>query len=168
MENKGNPPHVDLSTERQVREYRIVNGLCHAYGKSLSQGIWPSVPREFKLSWIWYKLRRRLLWCFLMRCCISWTGRIYKRRLIVRYLCRHYQEVMVMLIDPRSSTNFISDHMVNKLGWQWQCVLLLRWRWLMDTAWSVTEWSKMWNGELLGFSFILTLECCLLLLLMLY
>lgn len=26
------------------------------------------------------------------------------------------KQVMVMLIDPRSSTNFISDHMVNKLG----------------------------------------------------
>jgi hypothetical protein len=38
MENKGGYQQNDLSKDRQVREYKKLNGLCYAYGDKFEHG----------------------------------------------------------------------------------------------------------------------------------
>jgi hypothetical protein len=118
---------VDLSRERQIRDFCRLNGLCYACGERFEPGhiakcakrnqgqLNALTTEDFQMELtdeVLLQLEQEEECCRLSIHVLS--GRDNNDSMSVRSIVN--KQVMVMLIDSRSSTSFISEHMVKQLG----------------------------------------------------
>lgn len=127
MKNKGVLPAVDLSKERQVREYRRLNGLCYACGEKFEPRHLAKCTKRgnIQLNVVETEEVHMVLTDEVLQqleqvdeqgetCCHvlfqAVAGNAKGNSMRIRATVG--KRVMVMLIDSGSSTDFISEHMV--------------------------------------------------------
>jgi hypothetical protein len=122
---------ADLTRERQLRDFRRLNGLCYACGERFEPGHIAKCAKrgsaqlnavvdegvsEILTDEILHQLEQEdqsgELCCHLSFQAVSGTDNDYSMR--VRSIVG--KQTMLMLVDSGSSINFISQHMVQKLG----------------------------------------------------
>ena len=127
MKNKGVLPAVDLSKERQVSEYRRLNGLCYACGEKFEPRHLAKCTKRgnIQLNVVETEEVHMVLTDEVLQqleqvdeqgetCCHvlfqAVAGNAKGNSMRIRATVG--KRVMVMLIDSGSSTDFISEHMV--------------------------------------------------------
>jgi hypothetical protein len=122
---------VDLSKERHVWEFRRLNGLCYACGErfepshiakctkrgpvqlnSINTENVPLVLSDEILQKLEQQDDQQAVCCQVSVHALS--GTVGNQSMKVRAIVK--KQVMLMLVDSESSTSFISDNMVQKLG----------------------------------------------------
>jgi hypothetical protein len=131
MEEKGVQKPMDLSRERQIRDFCRLNGLCYACGERFEpEHIAKCAKRNqgqlngLTIEDFQMELTDEVLLQLEQEeekeeeCCrlsiYALFGRDSSDSMSVRSIVN--KQVMVMLIDSGSSTSFISEHMVKQLG----------------------------------------------------
>jgi hypothetical protein len=124
-------PGADLTRARQLRDFRILNGLCYACGEKFEPGHiakcakhgalqlnvvatedMSEILSDDTLQQLAQEDEVKELCCRLSVQALAGTGSINSMR--IRAVVQ--KQLMLMLVDSGSSTSFVSSHVVHQLG----------------------------------------------------